>query len=614
MMGPGRTSSLWLFLLGLGLLPLSSAWAQTALERSPPPAAQDTGGGLHLGEMPDITGEDATPLGVTLSGVRFLIGLDVPIGDSPPMGVTLSGEPHVAVAELTEAVSPFLGGPLSRQVLSEIEAAVSKVYRRAGRPFLSVTTPPQDITSGVVRLRLVHFRTGEVRVEGNGKSPMSASDASLTGRVRVPAGAPIDANQIAEDLEWLNRFPFRRVDGVFEPGSQPGLSDLTLDVSREMPVSAFAGWSNTGTKTTDQNRYFLGALVGVEALNDLTLSYQMTASGDVFIDPASITLPDDDRPSYLSHAGRITLPTFDRQAIEISPSFVATSQDAFDGLFTFKNTAFELPVAYRSALSNIFPDRAGWGDVRIGVAPKWLQRETDYLGTTVAKGSAQVFDLSLGWSGRWTDGTGGSTEIDLRVVGNPGGLLKDNTDAAWSTYSNGRVTSAQYAYGFGAVKRSTPLDRFGGPSGFTLKTDGQAQIAGQALPDTEQMSLGGYYATRGFSLDDGSFDTGFVLRDELRAPTFSPLALAGVTDLPGVGAIRDVLSPYAFLDLSYGHKFNVDKATVDANATLLGVGGGLDYALSNRLQAGAFLGVALTDGPDTRRGNLSAQARLTLFF
>ncbi|WP_445082816.1 ShlB/FhaC/HecB family hemolysin secretion/activation protein [Chelativorans sp. YIM 93263] len=48
-------------------------------------------------------------------------------------------------------------------------------------------------------------------------------------------------------------------------------------------------------------------------------------------------------------------------------------------------------------------------------------------------------------------------------------------------------------------------------------------LAGQPLPDTERLSLGGYYATRRYDFDDVSVDRGFVWRNGLRAPTVSPL-------------------------------------------------------------------------------------------
>lgn len=138
---------------------------------------------------------------------------------------------------------------------------------------------------------------------------------------------------------------------MFEPGTRPGDSDLTLEITRQKPWQAYAGWSNTGTRDTDYNRFFAG--VGFEALHDTTLSYQITGSGNFWTGPARITLSGGNWPSYLSHAGRLVIPTFDRQAIEIAPSFVATSQTSIGNVLMFQNTTFELPILYRSAVSNL---------------------------------------------------------------------------------------------------------------------------------------------------------------------------------------------------------------------------------------------------------------------
>lgn len=402
---------------------------------------------------------------------------------------------------------------------------------------------------------------------------------------------------------------------MFEPGSSVAQTDLTLEITRKKPSQIFGGWANTGTGSSGRSRYFAGFAAGVEALNDLTLSYQLTTGTNLLRDPSLAKLSGDEWPHYLSQSGRVTIPLGHRQSLEFAPNFVATSQRAPDRIITQQNTTFELPVTYRSALSNFSSTLAGYGDLYAGVAPRWLERKTRFSGLPVADGHASVFNLMLGWNNTRHWSGGGTTSADLRLVVNPGGVTPGSASEVWNSFSNGRVTGMRYAYAAGSIQNTLPLPPIGGLSGFVWSTTLSWQLAGQALPDTEQMTLGGFYGVRGFSLDDGSVDTGFVLRNELRLPTLSLLSRLG----PAVAqaGLRDALTPFLFADVGYGHSFNYAALTINrrkADVSAVSVGAGLDYALATNLQIGAIVGVALTEGPLTDRGAVTAQMRAMATF
>ncbi|MFP5514897.1 MAG: ShlB/FhaC/HecB family hemolysin secretion/activation protein [Alphaproteobacteria bacterium] len=309
--------------------------------------------------------------------------------------------------------------------------------------------------------------------------------------------------------------------------------------------------------------------------------------------------------------------TFPRQAVSIAPNFVATGQESAGNIQTFNTTTVELPILYRSALSNLDERLAGWGDVYGGITPKWMSRKTLYRGTHLANGSAGVFDLTAGWAAAWQRSGGDTAELDVRAVVNRTGIVPGNTDANWNSFSNGRVAGADYAYGYGTLNQATALTAVPALNGFTWTTAFTGKIAGKALPETEQLALGGYDAARGYTLRDGSADTGFVLRNELRLPAFPVLGALGLADAPGFGRVEDAASPFAFLDAAYGHTYNLDAlqgVNERADSRLVGLGLGLDYTLGRNVQGGLSVGVALTDGPETDRGTVTGQARLLMSF
>ena len=255
-----------------------------------------------------------------------------------------------------------------------------------------------------------------------------------------------------------------------------------------------------------------------------------------------------------------------------------------------KNITYEIPILYRSAISNFIPDLYA-GDVIFGVEGKHASRQLTFAGTPAGSGDGDVFQLVAGWSITKTDAYG-STAVDLRVKGNPGGVLSGNNDGAWSTFTGGRMTNVRYAYGTLDLTRTTDL---GDGLGWVAQFDGI--LASGPLPDTELAAPGGYYGVRGYLLDDGTMDRGFSLRDELR--------------LPGTSLVddSDYFSPFLFVDVGYGK-----SAGTGTSVNLASAGAGADYRYSSFLSAGASLGFALRDAAVTKAGDALLTVRITLSY
>lgn len=575
--GRARRAAGWLCAAFAAAASAPSAMAQsTAIERNLPQAPATSGGEIRVDDA--IAGSaDETSFGVDVAGI-VLIGPDAEVPTRPAAGISVEGIDGGYQQAARAALAPFIGEPLNPALISRAQTAVAGVWRAAGYPFMSVTVPPQEVTAGVLTLRVVEFTAGAV----------TSAHAGLPAHIRQQAGAAISAAQLSEDLAWLNRNPFREVGAVFAPGDQRGASDITLTVTAERPVSVYAGWDNTGSPSTGRDRFFTGGGAWLPALGDMTLAWRYTRSGEMW-DTGDVFSLDPGRRGYLSAAGRIDLPTWPRQALSIAPNFVATNEFVAGTPFSFENATFELPVLYRTAVSNVLPGRH-WGDLYVGVEPKWLSRTTRFAGIDVAEGEAGLVNLVVGWSHQFVD-SHGRTGIDLRLKANPGGIVGNNTAADWSAFTGGRVSDHTYVHAGFDISRLTAL-----PHDLSWASTLTGQLADQALPDTERLSLGGHYAVRGFEANDVAADAGLVWRNELRLPALRPLDRAGLSDS---------LSPFAFLDLGWGR--DIAAATEE---TLVGTGLGFDYAIGRNVHAGATAAVALSDAGTTRSGDWTVTASI----
>jgi hemolysin activation/secretion protein len=554
-----------------------------AIERNLPPAPAPTPQPL-LGPNAMPSDQDARPIGPALSGL-LLLGPTDPVRTAPIHDLNTALVPRLNEASPRSMLSAFMGQPISHKLIAKIEATIARYYRSEGFPFVSISTPPQTIGGGMLQVRVVEFHAGKVKVSGVG--PRVAQQ--VRDGVRLEPDQPIDAVLLSEDLDWLNRYPFRHTEAVFSPGEGLGLSNLDLQTTTSKPWQVYAGYANSGSPSTGWSRIFLGGQVGGLLVPGSLLSYQFTASPDFFDDHGD-AVGNTNHPQYLSHGVRAAIPTVERQEIEITYDHVETNVDADP--FSVRQQTDELSLGYRSSVSNFarFP-----GDVFGGIELKTEKRTTFFSSLDALSNSVDIFQAYGGWSDAWSD-IAGRSAVNLTVYGSPGDLNSRNGANAFTVFSNGRVTSGEYVYVNAQFSRTTRL-----PDGWTLVNNLIGQYSGRALPDTEQMGVGGPDLVRGYTLDDGSYDSGIVSRNELRTPTYRLL------ELGGVGA--DQLSPYAFVDAGYGASRGVK---VDVHPASVGVGA--DNQLSSHFSASITIARALADGLRTCAGDWLAQTRVTLTF
>ena len=520
--------------------------------------------------------QDPAPIGPALRAIVLLgpeetVHADATDGVSVGDVVRLKGD-----GDMAGLLRPYLGQPLSRRLIAEVEAAVARHYRGLNYPFVSLSTPEQEITSGVLQVRVIEFTTGKVDVKG---AASDAEAARLRRDVALDAGEAIDARDLTSDLDWINRYPFRNVQAVFSPGGALGVSDLTLQAREAKPWQAYAGYSNDGSPSTGFDRYFAGGAVGNLLGADSVLSVQTTVSRDV--------LQGEHDPHYKSTAVSYSLPFGHDGQIEASGDVVDTFSPGDP--FSVRLKAGEGALGYRFAVSNLYGD-TGETDVRFGIEARHQTGITYFAGADVFDISVEVYQAYLGYHHSGKDALGTSS-FDVVLHGSPGGIDHGNDDAQALLYSQGRQKGERYGYVGATYDRLTVL-----PAGLFLKTDAIGQFAAVALPRTEQAGLGGSSLVRGYTLDDGAFDTALVLRNELH--------------MPGAAwANGSQINPFLFTDLGYGRDNFARQTTGLASA-----GAGAETHLTRYVMLN--LSAACTLAPDhaTRAGNWLAHTNLSVAF
>ena len=456
----------------VAIAPDGIAQAQV-VERNLPPEPPRRASAIKIDTNDLLKSDDATPLGVNVQAI-VLIGANAGAKQVGGVkGVDVSQVSGLDAAALREQLTPFVDRPLSRKLIAEVQAAIAAAYREAGRPFVSVTLPPQEVSSGVLQLRVIVFKVAGIKVTG------AAPESYPPSRIRLVPGQEIDARKLETDLDWANRNPFRQVEAVFGPGKDLGMTDVNIQVTDRKPWQVYAGYSNSGTLLTDRNRYYVGANGAPSA--DIFASYQLTGSGNFWMDDGLFSRPDDAK--YVSQAGRLLTPLGLRTSLEVVGDHVLTNERP-NNLFRIKTQTSQASAIVRTALSGLLPPAVG--DLLGGVELKHQLRTTIFDGTPVAEGSADVAQLVVGWNGRWSDNLGTNT-LDVRFKSNPGGILTGNDSARLKRLANGRVTDVPAHL---VTPRVSPCDA--APEEPVAEVEASVLASSKPLPDAERIGLDGY--------------------------------------------------------------------------------------------------------------------------
>ncbi len=560
---------------------VGAARAQVVERHLPPPPPASS---PRMAAPPSLqASEDDRPIGPDLRGI-VLVGPVDRLAASDTAGLDIAATlPRLQRPDVARKLQAFFGRPISRRLISQIEATVVRVYRRQGFPFVEVSTPAQEISGGVVQLRVIEFHIGQIAIRG---APAPEA-ARIAHGLRLASGEAVDDAALTQDLDWLGRYPFRQIEPAFTPGAEAGESNLELAVVERRPSQIAAGYDNSGSSAADQTRYFVGATVGGLLIADSLASVQITGSPDFW---ASHGGPfGQSHPTYESAAGRLIAPVGARSDVELSLDAVETNQSA--QAFIVREQTLETALVWRAALANLVPLP---GDVRIGVELKSQRRMTFFGPTDVLEGGVNVFQGVAGWSDAWSDRLGHST-LDLAIRLAPGGLDRLDDAASLTAFTSGRVRRAAYVYADLDFTRLTSLGQ-----GFALSNEVIAQYAGGPIPDSEQASLGGQALVRGYLLDVGAFDDAVVVRDSLRAPL---LGLASEASLATTAA------PFAFLDFGCGR-----SDATGQSVRIAAIGFGADLAIGRRASANLDLSYPLVSLATQRGHDWRLEARLDLSY
>ncbi len=131
-----------------------------------------------------------------------------------------------------------------------IAEEITKYYRERGYFLARAVIPAQEVVGGIVQIRVLEGRLGEVIPEGNRRY----SDEDIVAPFADFKGKMITVERVEEALLTLQAYPGMSTSGVFRPGKIVGTADMLVNVQGERSQEWLMRFDNQGSRFTGLER------------------------------------------------------------------------------------------------------------------------------------------------------------------------------------------------------------------------------------------------------------------------------------------------------------------------------------------------------------------------
>jgi hemolysin activation/secretion protein len=440
-----------------------------------------------------------------------------------------------------------------------------------------VVIPPQEITDQPLTVQVVEPKLGSVTIEGNRFFGDKNIRRFFEGKITTPEGMLV-AEKLEKQMDLANRHPDRQIAAVLKPGDEPGVSDVTLNVTERKalhtvtPLHLAVAASTVGTPNV--GRVWMSNTLQYTNLFDrdhgVSLNWQLRPSD---FDSAQIF-----GGSYVVPIGTTghMLAVYGGYSDTETDAVVDTLQVTGKGYTVGAQFAYELPEFSETK-----------SKASVGVEYSHLNSTLEFGTFTVIESDVGLLPIYARYDLQRRDPYGTSLGY-LAVRWNPGGIASDGeTDDFAEFREEAKASFVTYKLGLERYQKLL--------AGWSLDARFDAQYTIDNLIPGEQFRLGGMDSVRGFEQSEISGDKGFKIRTELRTPNLPALFSRFIKK-------EEVLQAVAFLD--YGLARLHDPIEGDPKETDgAGAGFGLRYQFTEYFMGRVDFAWALTDAATTQSGD-----------
>ncbi len=274
---------------------------------------------------------------VLVSGRRY--SLPKPAEDTnapvrfPVTNYEITGDTILSMETLTAVLTKYTGTNITVNDIVKAASDLQLEYRTRGYPTINVTLPPQQITNGIVKIRVFVGRLSEIIVSDNRYfSSNNVMRALPSLHTNVILNGPI----LQAELDRANANQDRQIYPRLEPGEIENTTRLNLSVKDRLPLHGKIELNNQSSPGTPELRMNSSAAYNNLWQLEHSLGLQYSFS------PEELKTGEQwewyDRPLIANYSGFYRLPLGDPESVE---STVAVQPGSFG--FDEATRRFRLP-------------------------------------------------------------------------------------------------------------------------------------------------------------------------------------------------------------------------------------------------------------------------------
>lgn len=418
----------------------------------------------------------------TEAPARFTVGEYRVLGNT-----TLTG------TKIEAALYPLLGDDKTIDDVEQARKTLEAVYRDGGYGAVFVDIPEQDVTEGIVRLKVTEGRLDRVRVTG---ARYFSNGKLLAELPALRHGASVQLADVQTQLMQANqKTRDRQVTPVLRAGRVPGAVDMELKVKDDVPFHGSVDVNDRYTANTTRTRASFGISYDnlFQRYQSLSLQYQ--------------TAPEE-RDQVRVFVGSYVAPL--GSSGNVLAAYAVDTNSSFSGVggagdFSVLGAGRIYGLRYIVRLAGA----PGVQTVSFGVDDKDFRDDISLTGGAMDTTPIHYTAWQVAWGANWQTPR---TASALNVSANFGirGIGNNEEEFEFKRYR----AKPNFMYLRADAQHERPL--FGGATIFGRV---QGQSAVDPLISNEQFAIGGADSVRGYLESARLGDMGANASVELRSPS-----------------------------------------------------------------------------------------------
>lgn len=166
--------------------------------------------------------------------------------------IAVSGSTILRPEEIAKLTKPLEGREVTLAELRGVADAITQLYLNRGYISSRAVLADQEITNGVVQIRVVEGSLEKIEVVGTQR----LNSGYIRDRIQLGASTPLNQNNIEDQLRLLRIDPlFSNVEATLQPGTGLGKNILVVKVTEAPAIAPFLTIDNYSPPSVGSERF-----------------------------------------------------------------------------------------------------------------------------------------------------------------------------------------------------------------------------------------------------------------------------------------------------------------------------------------------------------------------